>query len=426
MNDTRRRRRTFQPSINPLESRVVLNAAAAVQAVHAEAAQVREQRHLKHELKVELQREKIALRKNLRVVRHDETVRAVALTNPGAMSVAVGTASQATLSKSSSGAASKTALQVHVLAPNNLDAANIALEGMPDGVAVVGTVISHGRPGPVPKTTPTGTGVTVGSTGITGTTIGSTGIPTINLPTTPGSTFTNTSGGTIPGSGGVTFTNLGSLSTLGSTTVSSSGLGNTSTNSTSLSNLVTNPSTLSNIVTNALANTGVSPTLGTSVSNAILSAATSSLASGTPSTLSTIVANALTNTGLTSSLGTTVANTIVNDVVGLASGTTPLANTVTNPSTLSSIVTNPTTMNSIVTSALTNTGVSSVVGMSVANAILGVASSGLASVSPSTLTSVVTNVLTNSGVNSSAATSLANTILNDVTSLANGSSNPIT
>jgi hypothetical protein len=29
-------------------------------------------------------------------------------------------------------------------------------------------------------------------------------------------------------------------------------------------------------------------------------------------------------------------------------------------------------------------------------------------------------------VNSSAATSLANTILNDVTSLANGSSNPIT
>jgi len=206
MNATRRRRRTFQPDVDSLEGRVVLSAAAAAEAAHAHAVEVTEQRQLKHEGKAELHTEKLALRNDRKII-------PASLTIPGALSVTDGTPIQTTSSGSGSGTtATRTALRIHTMAPNDLDAANLAFQGMSVGVASSGSVGSHGRTGRgTTKTTTTGTTTGAGTgtvttttgTGTTTTTTtlspasGGIGTVTITLPTTATASTTSTSGGTM-------------------------------------------------------------------------------------------------------------------------------------------------------------------------------------------------------------------------------------
>jgi hypothetical protein len=286
MNDTRRTRRMFQPQVDSLEGRVVLSSGVAG-AVHAHAVQVQEQRHLRHEHKIELQKERQLLRKELRAERRAAVVRmmaSAAASNPGAMSITVGTPSPArTVASGASGTTSTGGLKIHSLAANNLDA-GAAFRGLPVGIATVGTVVSTGRSGGGGSGT-TSSGVNSNLTNVTGTTGTSTSntssntgiVPIITIPTTPGSSVTNTSGGTTPGAGSVTFINLTPASPAGSTTANSSGVNSTSTGTTP--SAITTPSTLNGIVTNALTNSGLTSSVGTSVANAILNAATN-MASG--------------------------------------------------------------------------------------------------------------------------------------------------
>jgi len=204
MKATRRRRRTFQPDVDSLEGRVVLSSGAAVQAAdadaHAHAVQVQEQRQLKHEVKVELHKHK-------HTPRNEGQFTGGSLATSSALSITDGTPPQTTGSGSggsSSGTTSKVGLQIHTLAPNNLDAANLALQGMSDGVETVGSVVSHSRPGPVPKTPTTTTGSTTG-----------TGTGTVT--TTPGSSTTSTTPTISIGGGNITIT----LSTTASSSTAS-------------------------------------------------------------------------------------------------------------------------------------------------------------------------------------------------------------
>jgi hypothetical protein len=235
MNVTRRKRRTFQPDLDSLEGRVVLSAAAAVEAAsaHAHAVQVQGERQAKHEVMADHHKHKHAPRDVGKFTGGSGTT-------SGALTITDGTPAQAMSTGSSGATSTATALQVHTLAPNNLGVANLALQGMSVGVETVGTVVSHGRPGPIhtnpttPVTVTTGTGTGTGTTTTPTTTIlspasgsigtvtitlpttgttttGTTttgGVPVVNIPITPGSTVTNNTGGNIPGSGGVTFTTL--------------------------------------------------------------------------------------------------------------------------------------------------------------------------------------------------------------------------
>jgi hypothetical protein len=157
MNDTRRTRRVFQPGVDSLEGRplpssfagIVAPAAHVPQHLVQETQQLRlqEQRHAQHDKAVEIPREVQTNRKEQRPEQRATPFQAVSLTNAGAMSVVVGTPAPTVSSASSSSTSTPAGggLQIHALAPNNLGAANAAMQGMSDGVATEETVISTGR-----------------------------------------------------------------------------------------------------------------------------------------------------------------------------------------------------------------------------------------------------------------------------------------
>src|SRR4029077_15339926 len=78
---------------------------------------------------------------------HATAFQAVSLTNPGAMRITMGTPAltASSASPSSGSTPAGPGLQIHVLAPNNLGAANAALQGMSNGMATQQTVMSTGR-----------------------------------------------------------------------------------------------------------------------------------------------------------------------------------------------------------------------------------------------------------------------------------------
>ena len=156
MNDAKRTRRIFQPGVDSLEGRPLLSAVAGVMAPAAHVAQhqaqeqqqlrLQEQHHSQHSQGVEIRREMQTHRQAPRTAHHATAFQAVSLTNPGAMSITMGTPAQTASSASSSSGSTPAGpgLQIHVLAPNNLGAANAAMQGMSDGMATEETVIVDG------------------------------------------------------------------------------------------------------------------------------------------------------------------------------------------------------------------------------------------------------------------------------------------
>jgi hypothetical protein len=82
-----------------------------------------------HQQAVEIRRETQTHRMEQRAAQRATAFHAVSPTNPGAMSIMVGTPVQTVSSASSSSGstAARPALQVHTLAPNNLGAPNAAM-----------------------------------------------------------------------------------------------------------------------------------------------------------------------------------------------------------------------------------------------------------------------------------------------------------
>jgi len=198
MKDIKRRRRAFQPAVDSMEGRVVLSTGGAV-AAHAAGMhqlQVQEARHLGNEHRIEAR----AVKQH--GPRNHEAVMSASTTNPGAMSIVMGTPSQTMPQETSPGpTASSGGLQIHALAPNNLDAVNNAIQGGSVGVMTTGTTVSTGRTvsigtasspnlgsvmsaGTIPSTMPTSSSMSSMSATM----------PVFNVPTTPSTSATSPTG----------------------------------------------------------------------------------------------------------------------------------------------------------------------------------------------------------------------------------------
>jgi len=331
MNDTKRKRREFRPGVDSLEGRLVMSSGGAVhaaQVAHAEHLhQLKEQRHLLQEQRVEHRKERQHLLKEERAARQHARFVLAPQANPGTATSNLGTtAPQSSLPRSSSSQATATgvtvsstkvpltripqpavvgaarfgALTASVVQAQRSASTRTARSGLNPNLANVvnANLLASGNsrlnPAVLNNSTPTAAlssnQSNIFGTGTSTATGSNTGTLFTNVPTAAGTSFVNTTG---PSNPGVVFNNLstapGTFTSTGTT-----GL-NTGTTGTLFNNLSTAPGTFS---TGVNASTSVLNTAG--VNN---SGVSSSVLNPSGAVVSSTPTNAMVSAPLQTSIG---------------------------------------------------------------------------------------------------------------------------